>query len=61
MQWSSPMRKIVSAFSARQGNPGYRVLLILLVSLALVSAVWFAVETYGTTIETPQTEAQPKG
>jgi hypothetical protein len=47
MQWSSPMRKIVSAFSARQGNPGYRV--------------WFAVETYGTTIETPQTEAQPKG
>jgi hypothetical protein len=55
------MRKIVSAFSARQGNPGYRVLLILLVSLALVAAVWFAVETYGTTIETPRTEAQPKG
>jgi len=51
------MRKIVSAFSARQGNPGYRVLLILLVSLALACAVWFAVETYGTVIETPRTEA----
>ncbi len=50
------MRKIVSAFRARQGNPGSRVLLILLVSLALVCAVWFAVETYGTAIETPQTQ-----
>lgn len=55
------MKKIVSAFSARQGNPGYRVLLILLVSLALLSAVWFAVETYGTAIEEPQTQTQPTG
>ncbi len=55
------MRKIVSAFSARQGNSGYRVLIVLLVSLALLSAVWFAVETYGTAIETPQTDTQPTG
>ena len=51
------MRKLFSARDARQGQPGYPVLVILLISLALACAVWFAVEIYGTSIQTPQTEA----
>ncbi len=51
------MRRLFSARDARQGKPGYPVLVILLVSLALACAVWFVVEMYGTSIQTPQTEA----
>ena len=50
------MRRLFSARDARQGRPGFPVLVVLLISLALVSAVWFAVEIYGTSIQTPRTE-----
>lgn len=51
------MRKFFSARDARQGRQGFPVFVVLLVSLALACAVWFAVEIYGTSIESPRTEA----
>lgn len=54
------MRKEVTPTKARQGKPGFPVLVVLLVSLALACAVWFAVEMYGTAIQTPQTNASPE-
>lgn len=54
------MRRVFSAFRARQGGRGQRVLLVLLISLLLVCGAWFAVETYGTSTETDRTlQAQP--
>ncbi len=51
------MRRFFQAREARQGRRGFPVFVILLVSLALACAVWFAVEMYGTAIQSPQTEA----
>ncbi|MCO5161860.1 MAG: hypothetical protein M9939_12025 [Mesorhizobium sp.] len=51
------MRRFFQARDARQGRRGFPVFVILLVSLALVCAVWFAVEIYGTSIQSPRTEA----
>lgn len=54
------MRRVFSAFRARQGGHGQRILLVLLISLVLACAAWFAVETYGTSIETDRTlQTQP--
>lgn len=55
------MQKEISETRARQGRKGYPVLVVLLVSLALLCAVWFAVEMYGSSIETPQTQTGPSG
>lgn len=49
------MRRVISAFRARQGSQGKRILLILVASLVLVCVAWFAAETYGTSIETDRT------
>ena len=51
------MRRFFQARDARQGRRDFPVFVILLVSLALVCAVWFAVEIYGTSIQSPRTEA----
>lgn len=51
------MRRFFQARDARQGRRGFPGFVILLVSLALACAVWFAVEIYGTAIQSPQTEA----
>jgi hypothetical protein len=53
------MRRIFSSTAARQGKPGIPVLLVLVVSLALACAVWFAVELYGNSIQSPRTDASP--
>ena len=36
--------------AARQGRPGYRVLMILVAALVLAAAAWFIVELYGEAI-----------
>lgn len=51
------MRRFFSARDARQGRRGFPIFVVLLVSLALACAVWFAVEIYGTSIQSPRTEA----
>lgn len=53
------MPKEISETRARQGRKGFPVLIVLLVSLALACAVWFAVEVYGTQIQTPETQSGP--
>jgi len=55
------MAKEISENRARQGRWGSPVLIVLLVSLALVCAVWVGVEMYGSAIETPQTQTGPNG
>lgn len=55
------MTKIIPEEKAKQGRSGYRILMILIASLLLLSVGWFAVETYGDAIETPQTQTQPGG
>jgi hypothetical protein len=51
------MRRFFSARDTRQGRRGFPIFVVLLVSLALACAVWFAVEIYGTSIQSPRTEA----
>ncbi|MFC3206391.1 hypothetical protein [Aquamicrobium soli] len=59
------MNKIIPENKARQGRWGWRVLAVLIASLALIAIVWAAVEFYGEAIEPgsdiPQTGAQQTG
>ncbi|MGB6120078.1 MAG: hypothetical protein WBF87_17825 [Mesorhizobium sp.] len=49
------MAKTIQEEKAKQGRSGRRVLVVLVASLLLAAAVWFAVGAYGEFIETPQT------